>query len=261
MSDRYGKIRKWIIKQAKTFDLLPDYAKAVYRAWQDYLWGALLVSPIIVWWLVSNPPDIPAPPMLLVIAAFAWAFLVATYYTWRKERIRQIPKLEFAPTVFQELTPAVAIGGSTIFTINYLQVLPRCISETPVEECQGRLLHVLRWNGTRWESTPLNEPLDLVWSYHDSTPRKLELGVEQRLNLLAISNNVQLQVPPEQNPIKASDVFTVDQDYLFQVRVSGKDCPPIELSIKVRFGQQTLIRVNERLPMPVVVDIILNIQL
>jgi hypothetical protein len=69
----------WLKRRSKTLDLLPQYNGAVYSSWHDYLWGATPVAPIIVWWMLGSPP------MWIVALAFAWAFLIAGYYTWRKE--------------------------------------------------------------------------------------------------------------------------------------------------------------------------------
>jgi hypothetical protein len=106
-----------------------------------------------------------------------------------------------------------------------------------------------------WAPTILNEPLDLNWSNHDSQPLTLEPGVPQRLNLLAVGPNyVQLQVTNE--PLKAADVFVVDRDFLFQVRLTGKDCPPADINVKVRFGQRNPADVADGLPAPVEVAIV-----
>ncbi|MGB8684013.1 MAG: hypothetical protein WCD12_14090 [Candidatus Binatus sp.] len=252
MSNRREKFRAWVARNAKTFDLFPDYAKAVYEAWQDYLWKALLVAPIIVWWLVASPPIIPSPPMYLVLVAFAWAFLIATYYTWRKERIRLRPKLEFAPDVYRERKEAYTVNTHTPYQVEYVQVLPRCSTDSPVENCRGRLLRVQKWNGHGWEPSGLTETRDLIWSWHDSQPILLEPGIDQRLNLFAVTrNDVVLEATP-----RISGVFTIDQDFLLDVIVTGKDCKPITISVVARMGRHSPpIAPDDSTPMPFVVSV------
>src|SRR5271156_186788 len=147
------KIGAWLVKQFKTLDLLLTYLQAVYKAWGDYLFEALLVSPIIIWWFVASPPGIPSPPVYLVIAAFAWAFLVVTYYTWRKERIRLIPQIELQE-IRQQKAPGK--GGETR---TYVQLVLRCATEAPLEDCKGRLVDVWEWSGNTWKQIEPNQPL------------------------------------------------------------------------------------------------------
>ncbi len=237
-------------RHARTFDLFPEYAKAVYSRWNDYFFEALLLSPIVIWWMLGSPP------VWLVAWAFVIALIVAGYYAWRADHIRLMPKLEFAPQVFTEPNMALTINTNRPYPVNYIQVLPRCCTDAPVEQCRGRLLRVLKWNGQGWEPTSLNEPLDLIWSFHDSSPITLEPGIDQRLNILAITmNGVGLQVA--QPPIKAGPAFSTDQDFRFDVRVTGKDCPPIDTSVRIRIdGQRTISDLNEERPLSSVVGII-----
>ncbi len=73
------RVWQWLAHHTKTLDLFPEYVGAVYHAWHDYLWGWTPVAPVIVWWMLGQPP------MWLVAAAFIWAFLIASYYAWRAE--------------------------------------------------------------------------------------------------------------------------------------------------------------------------------
>jgi hypothetical protein len=83
MASKLRKIQIESFKGLRTLDLFPQYIKALYKHWHDYLWGELLVAPIIVWWMVGNPP------MKLVVLAFVWALVIATYYVWRDERLKK----------------------------------------------------------------------------------------------------------------------------------------------------------------------------
>jgi hypothetical protein len=72
----------------------------------------------------------------------------------------------------------------------YIHIIPECISEAPVYECQGYLLRVQRYAPiNNWVATEIDEPLELVWSiYDDTAPRTLQPDVETRLNLCWIGN-------------------------------------------------------------------------
>src|SRR6266571_2780675 len=81
MRQRLQRLFAWYEGHAKTLDLLPEYTRAVYTQWNDYLWGEIPVAPIVIWWMLGNPP------MWVIIPAFFWAFLIAGYYVWRKEHV------------------------------------------------------------------------------------------------------------------------------------------------------------------------------
>src|SRR5208282_540459 len=79
--------KEWIERHAKTFDLFPEYAKAVYHRWNDYFFETLLLAPIVLWWMLGSPP------VWLVAWAFVIALVVAGYYTWRADHLRLTPLL------------------------------------------------------------------------------------------------------------------------------------------------------------------------
>lgn len=83
-----ASVGKWLRKRVESLDLFVDYVQAVYHRWHDYLWGELLVAPVIIWWMASSSEN--GPPIKLVIAAFVWAGLIAGYYAWRDERLKNI---------------------------------------------------------------------------------------------------------------------------------------------------------------------------
>jgi hypothetical protein len=243
----FGRIARWLKQRANTFDLFPDYLKAVYSRWHDYLWGALFVAPIIIWWMVDTPP------MSVIAWTFVFALVVAGYYAWRADHLRLLPKLAFTPEVF--LTPYSTVHS----VVHFCQVLPKCLTETVVEECQGYLLRVMKWEEDHWVSTALNEPLDLTWSFRvhalDNTALTLKPNVDQKLNIFSVDSfRVSLCVANE--PLIAQSVFTPNDTFRFDIIVTAKECPPISISIKALIGEQTNDRFQRNLPLPVVVGII-----
>jgi hypothetical protein len=234
---------------------LPDYIRAVKKtAVQEIIYGESAIAIMFTIYTLLFSLS-----LIAVVIAFAAAFILAGYHIWRPYHLRLQPKFKIIWRAYQERTKAVSRIGNVAYTVDYIQLLPVCTTDAPVENCRGRLLRVMEWNAEAyqpyWAPTVLNEPLDLIWSNHDSQPLTLEPGVNQRLNLLAVGpNHAELQVSHE--PLKAADVFVVDRDFLFQVRLSGKDCPPADINVKVRFGQRNPADAADGLPAPVEVAIV-----
>jgi hypothetical protein len=55
MRSTFDQIVQWFKLHAQTFDLFLDYIKAIYSRWHEYLWGAVPLSPFILWYLVGHP--------------------------------------------------------------------------------------------------------------------------------------------------------------------------------------------------------------
>lgn len=121
--------------------------------------------------------------MLLVVAAFAWAFLVATYYTWRKERLRLIPQV-----VLQEIRQQSAPAGQANRT--YIQLVMTCATEAPVEECKGWLVRLWKWSESSndWEKIEPNQTLRLNWSPGKDEPITLFPGVPEIIDVIFVSD-------------------------------------------------------------------------
>lgn len=250
-----NKLRKWFSDRAGFYRELPDYLRALKKtAVQEIIYGESVIAIAFTVYTLLFSISLTA-----VVVAFGAAFALAGYHIWRPYHLRLQPKLKIIWRAYQEPTKAVSSVGNVVHTVNYIQLLPACTTDAPVENCRGRLLRVMEWDANayqpHWAPTILNEPLDLEWSNHDSQPLTLEPGVNQRLNLLAVGpNHAQLRV--SNLPLKADDVFTVDRDFLLQVRLSGKDCPPVDINVKVRFGPRSPADVADGLPAPVEVAIV-----
>src|SRR5271157_521810 len=238
--------KDFLIAHARKLALLPQYLRAIKAQAWEIAWGESLPAiAFCLWWAMRSTPM----PTLYIVLFFGGALMLAGYYTWRADHIRLIPKLDFHPQVITEIVPT--LGGEKAL---YVQVLPRCLTDTPVEHCQGHLLRVLKLVGGSWESTLLNQPLDLMWSYHDSAPRTLYPGIDQRLNVLWVSVDIICPaVEPEQTPARGNLIFTTNDTFRFDVRVTAKDCPPIDISIRALVGDPRLINVSERYPRHIVV--------
>lgn len=245
-------IKRWLADRVGAYRDLPQYLRDVKKAGTEIAYGESLLALAFGIYTYAYTVSLGS-----VLSFFAASFVLAGYHIWHSYYLRLLPKLEFEPAVFREIRDEAATNTGTIYSVEYLQILPRCLTESPVEDCRGRLLRVLerKGNGDEWQPTVFNEPLDLIWSLHSSDPITLEPNIPQRLNLLAVTmNDVQLQVSLK--PLKATRVFSINRDFRLDVMVTGKDTQPIEISIRVRFGQQTAIRQDGRLAMPFVSGVI-----
>ena len=188
------------------------------------VWGFLKEHPLI--WVSIGA-------VTLTLAAITGLAMI----DGRKRRRRptaQTPQIEL-----QEVRVRPAQTGDPTLKTLYVQVLPKCSTPARIEDCRGHLLRVQKWDGARWVPTELNEPLDLIWSLHDSAPRILLPGIDQWLNVFWVSNVHQsmiLQTAPV--PMAAFSLLNFTDTFRFDIRVTGRDCAPADISLRVRIGNR-----------------------
>lgn len=222
------QIYRWLKNRVETSVLLPNYIGAIAKQWMNILFGETVVGVIfLVWWALGTPP---------LILIFVVAMFVAGYFAWRADHVRLIPRFEIKEFYIQP-TPTSIPHESRV----YIQVLPTCLTEVPVSECRGHLLRVCKWSDAKneWESTELNEPLNLAWSMHDASPLILQPGVGQRLNVCWIDNYGHI-VPdiPTGLPLRSASVFNSTDRFRFDIRVTARDCPPVDVFVVVQMGNE-----------------------
>jgi hypothetical protein len=80
------KIRAWLLKRQPQLDLARPYWDELVKQWNAHLFET--TSPVgvlfLIWWFVG------APPVTLVIFVVVWVFLLAGYYAWREERLKNL---------------------------------------------------------------------------------------------------------------------------------------------------------------------------
>src|SRR5258708_10260343 len=167
------KVWHWLKDWLKTFTLFWEYLRAASQHWQEILGGTSV--PLIiwtVWFFVGNPPTwINWTVVLLTV-------LIAGYFVWRADHIRLIPKLKIAGTMFQD-TP-VTRSGEIVGRRTFVQLLPQCLTESPVYECVAYLQRIERRIGeNQSEEIALHNNSPLGWS-----EEKVELhsGADKPLN-------------------------------------------------------------------------------
>lgn len=216
-----------IRKQFQTLESIPQYFRAIAKEWMNILFGESLVGVVfLIWWALGSPP---------LVIIFLLAVLVAGYYAWRATFLHSVPKIGIKRFVVTQ-TPTSNAG---IFYA-YVHIIPECLTEAPVYECQGRLLRVLRKSRTKveWEPTQIDEPLELVWSiYDDTVPRTLQPGIDTRLNLCFI-NNMDGNIYPavQRLPLRCSKVFNKTDSFRFDIRLTARDCPATNASVILKAG-------------------------
>ncbi len=215
-------------RKAKTLNLLGEYARAVYKRWNDYLWGELLIAPVIVWCMAGNPPT------WVISLAFIWAFLIAGYYTWRGEYERLTLKLRLADPPFRIHD---ATTSNPDERRKYIQVVPEAASERPLEGCSAHLLRVMKRSGETWEATEFDHALPLRWSFYDTAdPQSLLPGIEKRVNLLWFNNFFQMALETEPQVQAIRKLLTSSGTFRFDISIIAKDSPPLSLQLKIRLG-------------------------
>jgi hypothetical protein len=224
------QIFTWLKVRSETFRLLPDYGKAMAKAWINILFGETVVSAVfLVWWAVTNPKN---PPLIF---AFVIAMFVAGYFVWRADHIRLTPKLGISCERHLQETPVEQGKERRVF----VQIEPTCLSEAPVIECQGHLLRVYnRWADEEWSLTEMRERLLLDWSHYGTDPITLYPSGGQYLNVCWRQNNIQTLIPCcTPVPSRWREAFDNVGTYKFDIELTAKDCPPVQVSVTVNIDK------------------------
>jgi hypothetical protein len=230
-----GKI--W--QRLRIFNLFREYLRAIGQHWQEIL-GSASVPLLIwtVWFIVGNPPS-----------WINWTFIVLTmlvagYFVWRADHIRLIPKLKIAGTGFQD-TPVVC-DGRVVDHRTFVQLLPECLTESPVYECVGYLQRIEKRVGqNEWEAIALDRNLVLGWSEENL---ELHPRVEKPLNVFFLPHNTNQIIPAVKQdadiPWQRFDDLLMRESVLrFHVQITCSDrvngnfvsIQPAKVCLEVRF--------------------------
>lgn len=124
----------------------------------------------------------------------------------------------------------------------YVQVLIKCETEGPIKNCRGQLLRISKWikdserHDGKWETTHINETLDLLWSFVDEPTVTLEHGAPRRLNVFFVENTSRNMVSWTRMQVRLASA-PLDH-FKFDVRVAGDECMPKYISVEVAIGDQ-----------------------
>ena len=214
--------------------------RSALLAWNGILWGGSVTAALFLF--------AGALGLAKTKALFGWlvvALFTAGYYVWRPDHIRLMPKFRVTRVAPQHTPLANKFTGERMGECVYLQLHFECLTDVDVQQCAGHLRRILRWSEESWdwEETQMNESVRLGWSHDDDPDRThpfpaitLESHNERRLNLLCIfGNNVIRPIiyPP---PLRAEDVLTRDDIFLFDITIRSEHTPPIDLFVRFKRG-------------------------
>ena len=116
----------------------------------------------------------------------------------------------------------------------YLQVVPECLSDSPVYECQARMLLVSKQDGNeKWIPTEMNSPLKVGWDYYGYEPLTIQKGIAQRLDICYWDNRF-VAVVPTVDPLPSKWRSIIGPGpFKFDIRMTAKDCSPVDFSVIV----------------------------
>ncbi len=132
-------------------------------------------------------------------------------------------------------TPTLSAGPCV-----YVQLLPECLTDSVVDNCESHLLQIEKWReGENSWQTVFDEPLPLPWSIYDAySPKSLKPGVNQRINIFWILRNApRFQLCTVPTPLRATNIFNETDVFKFDVKITTKDCQPVEVSLQAKWGK------------------------
>ena len=204
------------------------------------IWGGSVLAVAFGWRFITSDW-----PHFIKLSACVVALFFAGYYVWRTDHVRLIPKLELV-SLHMIYTPTNVPNLQRRF----VQVLVRCATESPLDNCRGQLLRILKWSQGDWQPTLVDESLDLLWSNADIASVTLEPGNDKRLNVFFVDSATRNILPFAERMSMRLLLVSVPFDvFRFDVRVAAKDCLPKYVSVKATFGQNwddvTIERIKE----------------
>ena len=225
----FERLQNWLAQRAGFYRELPDYFRGLKKtAIQEILYGeSVLMTAFAVYTYVYS---ISLSSVLLVLAG---SFVLAGYHIWRADHLRLIPKLGLDYPCYRK--HKMHVHGPER---EYVQVVPRLLTDSPVEGCVAHLLRIARWDSLRddWVPTELDHAIALQWSNGDGHPRTLYPGVEHRINVLSRDDQGNLAVESQPQNIPAKYVFAEGEFFRFDILISAEESAPIDLSLKIGNG-------------------------
>lgn len=232
---------RWFRHQFAKLLLVPAYFRVIAKEWMNILFGETLVGVVfLLWWALANPRN---PPLILVFVA---AMFVAGYYAWLVVHVRLVPKLEISEFSTQNTETFDATGARNGWA-EYIQLVPKCLTEANVEECRGILTSIEMFDGhlNDWR-TMEHETMLLEWSHGDAAPITLYPGAERRLNVFYMhSGNREIRPCVLPYPVRFLTMFNMLplrqlSSVRLKIRVFAKDCPAINVVLRVDLGDDPL---------------------
>lgn len=225
-----------LLRQFGKLVLLPDYFRVLAKEWLNILFGETLVGiGFLLWWALAGPSNAK------LIVVFVAAMFVAGFYAWRADHARLLPKLEVKDFT-RQTTETFGEDRRRNGWSEYIQLLPRCLTEGNVEECRGLLtsIEILDALSNDWESAE-EEVMFLEWSHGDASAITLYPHAERRLNVFFMhSTNREIRPCVQPYPVRFLTMFNQLElreirAIRFKIRVIASNCRAVELAMRVSF--------------------------
>jgi len=225
----FESLQRWLAERAGFYRELPDYLRGLRKtAIQEIVYGESVIATAFAVYTYVYSISLAS-----VLLFFAGSFVLAGYHIWRAEHLRLVPKFEHLGARFEQKTTTDPTEQR-----RYVQLRLRSINDAEIEQCEGHLLQVMRWSDEEndWIETELNQHLHLHWSYGGPHPITFHPGMEERLNLLWVNNRTQISLEtwPQVMAIAAINALGA---YKFDVHVTGRNCPPIKIRLRLQLTQ------------------------
>jgi hypothetical protein len=185
-----------------------------------------------------------------------WGFLVAgliglllsSFFAWRDEEIEHERYTNPRLGIEFDIADASGLFIRTIPAdppVKYVRVKP--FTNSRVNNCRGKLLRILRWDGFKWVPTLFAEQLPLEWSYNDyADDMTIEVGSDLFLNVCAIPQGLNVLIPTTKkvqpnSPLRIAPLYWEqdftnyqDAEFKFVVRVIGDTHAGDTIAIGIR---------------------------
>ena len=222
---------KFLKRHYRAYDLLTDYIRSIKHAGWDVIWAPVLPS-VLYWllWFRANPPS-----CWITLLYAVWVVIVAGYFLWRPNHLRLMPKLEVG-----DINMTYTTAGAPDKKRKYVQVLVKCATEGPIKNCRGQLLRISKWikdpdgQDGKWETTHIDETLDLLWSFVDEPTLTLEHGAPRRLNVFFVESTSKNMVTWTRMRVNLASA--PNDRFKFDLRIAGEECLPMYISLEVAIG-------------------------
>ncbi len=225
-------------------------------------WLPLIDLPIAL----NLPRFSPLWTIVVVLVAILFIVIEGGY---QKSVTKQWKHDEVVSQLQDRLTPKLAVNDFRITPTPtqgagpcvYVQLVPVCLTDSPVDNCAGFLLQIRKWIQDRGEwKTEFDEPLPLGWSiYGEFSPVNLKPGVNHRLNVFwFLRDHGSFCLCNITTPLRIVDLFNRTDIFRFDIKLTATNCKSVDVCLQAKWGDtwdRPLVEIVNDAAMPPIVCI------